>query len=355
MDKRKLIVSQNISIEKALKILNLSGSKTLLVLGRTKKALGTLSDGDLRRAILKNNGNLDEKISNIYNKNFFFLNNKNVSKLRLTEAFLKNKYDIIPVLDENGKLVNLVGWDEIFAEDESLQKKIRVPAVIMAGGMGSRLSEFTRVLPKPLLPLNDKTVVESIIKNFVDIGVNNFYFTTHYKSKLLQAFFQELNPDYNVNFTIEKKPLGTSGGLSLLRNKLKGDFFVSNCDILIDADYREMLKYHRENKNILTIICSSKNTKIPYGVCVLDESGNLKKLQEKPSINNLIVTGVYLLNSKIFNYIPHNKNQDMNNLIELLISKNLKVGVYPVSEASWSDVGQWEEYSDTLKKLTQSG
>lgn len=352
MKNQRQTISQNISIEKALKKLNLSGSKTLLVLGRNKKVLGTLSDGDLRRAILRNNGNLSEKISNIYNKNFYFIKNNDLTKKILTKAFVKNKFDIIPILDDHGNLIKLVSWEEIFNKTKKKSRKIQVPAVIMAGGMGSRLSEFTRVLPKPLLPLNDGTVVESIIQKFTEIGISNFHFTTHYKSKLLQAFFQELNPDYNVNFTIEKKPLGTSGGLSLLKQKIKGDFFVSNCDTLIDADFKQILAYHKDNKNLLTVICSSKNTKIPYGVCVIDENGDLERLQEKPSINNLIVTGVYILNSKIFDFIPHNKHQDMNTLIESVITKGLKIGVYPVSEESWSDVGQWAEYSETLRKLT---
>ena len=222
----------------------------------------------------------------------------------------------------------------------------------MAGGKGLRLNPFTKILPKPLVPLNDKTIIEHIIDKFVSFGIKNFTLTLNYKSKILKSFFKELkNTNITIKFLEEKKPLGTAGSLKLLKNKLPNNFFVSNCDVLIKADYKEIYDFHKKNKNIVTIVASTKELKIPYGVCKINKKGLLSQIDEKPSYNFLVNTGLYVINSKSLKLIPSGKRFDVNELINKIKKNKGRVGIFPINEKSWFDVGQWNEYEKTTKEI----
>ena len=160
-------------------------------------------------------------------------------------------------------------------------KKVTIPVFIMAGGLGSRLKPFTDVLPKPLIPIGNKTVIERIIDQFLAFEVNNFYISINHKSKILKAFFDELNPDYKVNFIYESKPLGTGGSLSLIEDSITNDFILANCDVIFDIDLHDLTKFHEKNSNIITIVASTKELTLPYGNLILSEDGNLKATEEK--------------------------------------------------------------------------
>ena len=209
----------------------------------------------------------------------------------------------------------------------------------MSGGKGTRLKPYTNILPKPLLQVNNKTMIENIIDGFRENGISSFFISINYKSKLIKSFFEELSPKYKVKFVEEKKPLGTAGSLYMLKKKIKNFFFVINCDTILDINFSKVLEHHKKNKNDLTVIVAVKEDVIPYGICKIDDLGKLIEINEKPKINNLINIGCYLLNKKIIQQLKQNDYLDFNELINSSINRKLKVGVYPIDESQWTDLG----------------
>ena len=220
----------------------------------------------------------------------------------------------------------------------------------MAGGKGTRLKPFTQVLPKPLVPINDKPFIQHITENFFKYGCKKFFITVNFKSKIIKAFFDELNPAYKVSFQDESKPLGTVGALSFLKNKIKKSFFVSNSDVIVKTDLEKIYKFHVDQKFDLTLVASTKEYVIPYGTCDLDKKGHLLKINEKPIFNFLVNTGLYLLKPEIIKLIPLNKKFDLPDLLKKMQKLNYTIGVFPVDSEAWLDVGEWDEYYKTRKK-----
>ena len=348
-----LKVKSDITIQKAMKALNKSATKCLLVVSDDNKLLGTLTDGDIRKAILK--GYLiSDSIQKIYNMNPTVRFNNNYSKKEIKKIFIDNNFDLIPIINDKNEVVDTLFWDSLFSKENKTKKQIlkNVKTVIMAGGQGSRLEPFTKVLPKPLIPIHDKTVIQHIIEKFTNKGVNDFIITINYKGLILKAFFQELESKYNYSFIEEKKALGTAGSLFLLRNKIRTPFFVSNCDIILDVDYGSIYNFHLENNFDITLVASAKEFTIPYGTCELKQNGLLSKINEKPKFDFLINTGLYVLSPKILDLIPKNKFYHITDLIEDAKNQGKKIGVYPIDEDSWIDTGQWTEYKQAIEKLT---
>jgi len=347
---KEIIIKSDSKVKFALEILSKTGFKSLII-ADDEKLSGTLSDGDLRKALLKGVA-VTDSISNIYNKKpFSFLKDK----FTLEEAkkvFLEQHFDLIPIVNTSNKLIDVLFWKDVFEKHKEKKfGKLDLSVVIMAGGKGTRLEPFTKVLPKPLIPINEKTVIEHIIESFVKAGAKDFYLTVNYKSILLKAFFQELKPNYSINFVDEKEPLGTAGSLYFLKNKFIKPFIVSNSDILIKLDYSNLYNFHKQNKNDITLVASTKNYIIPYGSCELDSNGNLLKITEKPSYNFLANTGLYILNPDILDLIPDNKLYHMTSLISDARKKNKKIGVFPVNEDVWIDIGQWVDYEKNISKF----
>ncbi len=226
----------------------------------------------------------------------------------------------------------------------------------MAGGKGTRLKPLTNVIPpKPLIPIGNKTIIEEIMDRFVDVGCNDFHISVNYKAETIKHYFKQLNhKDYIIDYFQEKTPpLGTAGSLFLVKNKIRTTFFVSNCDIIIDEDYSEILKYHRDNKNELTVVSALKHyPPIAYGTIETTEGGVLTKLVEKPELTFQINSGMYILEPPhLLNEIPENKFFHITQLIENIQKRNGKVGVFPISEGSWTDIGDWNEYVKITKVL----
>ena len=224
-------------------------------------------------------------------------------------------------------------------------------AVILCGGYGTRLLPITRSLPKPMVKVGKMPILEHIINRFCNIGCNNFHMTVNYKAKIINAYFEELSPTYNVNFIHEVNPLGTAGGLRVLNKKITKTFFVTNCDILIDADYSNIYEFHKNGKYDLTLVASAKEHIVPYGTCELNKDGHLKQINEKPKFDFLINTGFYILEPSVLELIPKNTFFHITSLIELLKREKRKVGVYPIDDEKWIDIGQWSEYKKAVEKL----
>ena len=349
---KNLLVKPNSNIKNALQQMSETGEKCLVVVGKKNRLLGTLSDGDLRKAILKGKFHRD-KINEFYQKKSTFLRKENFSLSQAKNVFLKKRIDVIPIVDESKKVVDVVTFENIFNKNKKNQhfKKISKTVVIMAGGKGTRLEPFTNVLPKPLVPINEKPVIEHIIEKFVEHNVTNFFITLNYKSRILRAFFQEMKPNYKLSFIEEPKPLGTAGGLGLLVGKIKKPFLVTSCDTIISINFDNLMNFHISNRNDVTLVVSSKEYIIPYGTCTLNKNGNLKNIIEKPKLDFFVNIGLYVINPNLLKLIPQNKAYDMPDLIQLVKKRKKQIGVYPVDDESWIDVGQWSEYHKAIEKL----
>jgi NDP-sugar pyrophosphorylase family protein len=241
------------------------------------------------------------------------------------------------------EIVNIVFWNDLFETSIEVES-FDLPVVIMAGGMGTRMKPITNIIPKPLIPIGEKTILEHIMDKFSSFGSSKFYLSLNYKADLIKYFIESNNLNYDINYYIESDFFGTAGSLSLMKNDLKETFFVSNCDILVDTDYSELLKYHRQEKNELTIVAALKSYHIPYGTLETGEFGKLLSIEEKPNLTYKINTGVYILEPEVLSEIPENDFFHITHLIQKLISQNRKVGVFPISENSWKDYGTWKDY-----------
>ena len=351
---KNILVLPNLSIAKAMKKLSETAEKGLVVVNKNNKLLGTLTDGDIRRKILKG-FKLNFPIQKIYNKKPSYLIEKHYKIEDLKRIFDKKNIDILPILNKKKQIIKYITRQSIFGSPRHMVKIPNTSVVIMAGGKGLRLDPFTKLLPKPLIPIDGKPIIEYIIEKFISFNLNKFILTLNYKSKILKSFFEERDKkSFSVSFLEEKKPLGTAGGLKSLYKKVTNSFFVTNCDILINTDYKEIFDFHKNNKNDITIVASAKEFEVPYGVCEITKKGLLSSIKEKPVYNFLANTGLYLINKKVLKLIPKNKNYDMNHLITNVRKKKGKIGVFPVDEKSWFDIGQWKEYHKTLKKINLS-
>jgi len=346
---KKILIPEDSSLEVALKKMTELGKKCLIV-ANEGKFIGTLSDGDARKALLAHKS-IDTPIKGIFNENAFFVLEGEFKKEDLKNVFLKKKYDLVPVIDKKNVVKDIVEWADLF-KPESVAHKRDMPVVVMAGGEGTRLSPFTNILPKPLIPLNDKTVIEKILASFTDSGFYNFFLTINFKVKILKAFFEELEPDYSIGFVEEKTPLGTAGSLHMLKEELKSTFLLTNCDVIHDLDHGDLIDFHNKNNCEITLVASAKKVIIPYGACEIDKEGFLSGIIEKPSLNYLINTGLYVIEPSVLQEIPDGKFFHITDLITKVKSKGKRVGVFPIEDGAWIDIGQWEEYRSALKQLS---
>jgi dTDP-glucose pyrophosphorylase len=348
----KNLIRSNNSLKEALKKLEETIFKCLIVVDKKNKLLGTITDGDIRRAILKG-AKFDSLLRNYYFKNSVYFKNKIGPKISnlIKKNISLNSSDLIPIVDSRKRVINVVLQEEILKTKKFKYKnKIdSVPVVIIAGGKGSRLMPHTSIIPKPLIPINDKSMIEHVIERFKNYGSKNFFVTVNYKKELLRAFFSKALKKFNIKIINEKVPLGTAGSLELLKRNLKSSFFVINCDSIISCNYVSLYQFHKKNNFALTVVVSKKNSTIPYGLCEINAKGNLININEKPKIDFLANTGLYVLDPKVLKLIPKKKSFDMNNLIEKLLKRKNKLGVFPINEDDWNDLGNW---SDLNKFIT---
>jgi len=346
---KKVLIEPEQPIKLVLKHMDLVGEKTLFVVDKENKLLGTVTDGDIRRWILKGRSLL-AGVSKVMNCNPISLT-QGVKAGKTKAIMINREIECLPIVDDEKKVIAAVWWMDLFKNKLKKLKSLKLPVVIMAGGEGARLHPFTKILPKPLMPIGDKPIIEIIINRFFDYGCKDFYLSLNYKSSIIKAYFSDFEHAYKINYILESKPLGTAGSLNFLKNKIKKTFFVSNCDILIEADYADILKFHHQKKNKITLVSSMKNFIIPYGICEIQGGGVLKNIREKPEYDFLVNTGMYVLEAEVIDDIPKNHFLNITDLINDYIKRGEKVGVYPVSEKSWMDMGQFEALQETLKKF----
>ena len=346
---RERIILPSTSLLDAMKQMDEAKVKTLFVL-RDEHFEGIITLGDIQRAII-NNIALQEPVSRILNKNKVY-GYRTESEDSIKEKMRKMRAEVMPILDEQGELADVWFWSDLFKKAELEERpKIDLPVVIMAGGKGTRLKPITNVIPKPLVPIGDKTILEVIMDQFEGIGCHKFYMSVNYKADMIKYYLSQLDHKYDIKFFMEDKPLGTIGSVSLLKGKITTPFFVSNCDSINEQDYRDVWDYHVNNHNDMTIVTMVKSFKIPYGVIETGADGLMTALKEKPEQTYQVNTGVYILNPELIDEIPQGEFFHITHLMEKVQVRGGRVGCFPVSEHSWKDMGEWPEYLKMIKVL----
>jgi len=344
------LVKQKTTVKEVMRYCSKTGQKQVFVVDKAGCLVGAISDGDIRRWILKG-GSLDETVGKVCNQAPTTITS-NYDLEEVKELLLKEKIEAIPVIDDQRRILEILTWDMVFAgKVERHREPLNIPVVIMAGGKGTRLDPFTRILPKPLIPIGDKPVLQIIMDKFAEYEVKEFFLSVNHKAKMIRSYFEDNDAKYRIHYIEEDTPMGTAGSLVLLKGRIKGTFLVANCDVIIDIDYNEVVKFHKDHGYDMTVIVSCKRYIIPYGVCEVQGNGVLKSVREKPEYDFLVNTGMYVMEPKVLELIPAQKVMDANELIDKLKKKGFSVGVFPIDEKSWIDVGQWEEYQKAVKIL----
>lgn len=350
IETKDFLVVETLSIKDAMKSLTEMGQKTLFVINKKNCLIGSLSDGDIRKWIL-DGGSLSESVIKVCNSKPKFVSEKFELKT-VRDMMVRLLIECVPVLNKQREVVEILTWENVFSGKKKKKKnKLKSQVVIMAGGQGTRLDPFTRILPKPLIPINDKPIIEIIMDKFSDYGVSDFHVSVNHKSRMIKSYFEDNNNPYRVSYLEEDKPLGTAGSLKFIKNNGKTPILVTNCDILVESDYCEMEKFHRDNNNDITMIVSCRHFVIPYGVCEIENGGTLRAINEKPVQDLLVNTGMYVLNRQVLKLIPRNIFFHITDLISKAKEMGYKVGVFPISEKSWIDIGQWEEYHKAVERM----
>jgi len=354
MIEKDIFINETVFVKDALKKLDKTAEKVLLVADEANCLLGTLTDGDIRRFVL-GGGSLENEIKDVYNKKPICFKQKDFSIDKIKEMFIENKIDLIPILDDRDRVIDFMTWDRVFSKDDkaatAIKSKIDAPVVIMAGGKSTRLEPFTKILPKPLFPIGDKPIVEIIIEEFKKQAVREFYLVLNYKSELIESYFNNIEKDYKVQYIREGDFWGTTGGLKLLEKEISDCFIVSNCDVIVKANFEEVIDFHKKQGASLTVLSSFQHYNIPYGIVKFEKEGKVTDIIEKPEYTFMVNAGVYILDRDCLKLIPKNTHFDMTDLIKSLVKNNKKVVTYPVNENDYMDIGQWEEYKKAVEKL----
>lgn len=340
-----MYIEENKTILDAMHKLDKNAKKILFV-QNDGILLASVTDGDIRRKILSD-GNLNLPIKYVANYQPKYLYEEQVGLAMQTMR--EYGIDAIPIVDKNHIVKKIIFLNNFNLEYGFFDRNI--PIVIMAGGQGTRLSPYTNVLPKPLIPIGDYPISEHIINLFCKYGCKEFYMIINYKRNMIKAYFDELKKDYSLDFITEEKTLGTGGGISLLKTKIKSTFILTNCDILINDDLSKAYKQHVESGNTITVVCSLKNFTIPYGVVNIKENGLIESIQEKPKMSFFTNTGCYFVEPEIIEELEYNEPIDFPDIIKKYIIQGKKIGLYPISGEAWLDMGQLDELEKMKVRL----
>ena len=348
-DLKKFTAYPTIKVVDAMEKIEKNLKGILFIINDKGELIGTVTDGDIRRHIVKT-GNLQAEISVVMNKKPRALYSTSVGNYH--EFLVKNHIRIAPVLTPDNVVCDMVTIDDSVEIRKKHSMSLKdVPLVIMAGGKGTRLYPYTRVLPKPLIPIGDVPIMERIIDRFREYGIEELWVTLNYKRGMIKSYFAELDPPYQLNYVVEDKPLGTAGSLHLIKEKFDKPIIVTNCDVLIDADYEDLYRYHLESGNELTMVTALKNVVVPYGVVHSKENGIITSMEEKPKLSYFVNTGMYILNAELLSEIPEDTFYHMTDLTEHLLQNNRQVGMYPISGDCFLDMGEFEEMHRMEEKL----
>ncbi len=339
------IANEKASLSEAMQLIDKNTHGIVFISDEKGSLIASLTDGDVRRYLLSG-GVMNCRAIDAANKT----PKSALSQKEAKKIFHKRDYVVIPIVDKKGKIVDL--YTGAPKEHKLFRESLKIPVVINAGGKGSRLYPLTKVLPKPLIPVGDLPILELIMKSYLYNGCDDFHVIVNYKKELIKTYFRENETQYNIRWYDENEPLGTGGGLSLLKKEIHETFFFANCDVLLDSNYAEILKFHKENHNVITMVCAYKNFNIPYGVVEIGKDGVIQEMKEKPLISYLTNTGIYVVEPEVLDDIQNNVSIGFPDIIEFERSKGRKTAVYPVRGNDWMDMGQFPELEKMRNRLS---
>lgn len=331
-----ICIASGVSIEDTMKIIEYGNVKIALVVNKDNQLLGTISDGDIRRGLLKGSS-INDSINNIYNTNPVTVragSNKDVLKDLCSKCAINQ----IPILDQEDRIVDLFILDYVYKKREYKNQ-----VVLMVGGLGTRLRPLTENIPKPMLKVGDRPILQTIVEGFVKSGFYNITMCLGYKSGVIQSFFEDGSMfGANIDYIVEEKRMGTAGALTLLQKKIDGPFFVMNGDLLTNVNYENMLDFHTSNRSKATMCVREYDIEVPYGVVKINQE-KITSIEEKPVHSFFVNAGIYLLEPLCIDMIPNNKFYDMPLLFEDLILNNYHTVSFPLKEY-WIDIGKRADF-----------
>ena len=341
----KATLKQDNTMEMAIKILNQESLRIVMVVDQDERLVGTITDGDIRRGLIQQLS-LDAELSE------FMFRNPTVASLKDSKSSIlaiMKKLDLlqIPIIDDDRKVVGLETLQHLLEKN-----RFNNPILLMAGGFGKRLTPITNDIPKPLLKVGAKPILENIIEEFIDAGFHNFYISTHYKADMVQEYFGD-GSDWGVSiqYVYEEKPLGTAGSLGLLPSDLpKLPILVMNGDLLTKLDFEKLLNFHLREGADVTMCVREYDFQVPYGV-INNDGKYVTSIEEKPTHRFFINAGIYVLNPSILDSIDGKSYLDMPQLLERKIKDSNKVNMFPVHEY-WLDIGQTEQLLQAQKDVS---
>lgn len=335
-------ISPEISVKDAMKAID-NSDQQIVFITKNNKVIASLTDGDVRRFLLRG-GKLSDTVIDAGNMNPLCAK----SQLEAAKLYHEKNYIGIPILNDNEELIDIYFGKRNHGERLA---QLDIPVVINAGGKGTRLEPYTKILPKPLIPVGELPIIEHIMQRFIEYGCEQFSMIVNYKKELIKAYFAENEQQYNLSWYDEDKPLGTGGGLCYLKGRIDSTFFFTNCDNLLLSNYESMLRFHRENNNVITMVCAYKNIQIPYGVIDMGVNGTIEGMREKPELSFLTNTGIYIVEPEVLDEIEYNIPIGFPDIIEKVRNQGKKVAIYPVSEYDWLDMGQQSELERMRERL----
>ena len=331
------IVDVSSSIDEALQKLNNNKFKILFVCEKGVLK-GSLSDGDIRRCLISNKNEIE--IKDTMNKKPFFIQ-KDKNQYDLRKSIVNKNVFIVPVLDENHKIIKII--------DLRVDRYFPVDVVIMAGGRGQRLSPLTNNLPKPLIPINGKPIIDYNFDNLLKLGVNSFFISINYLKEMVKEHFRKKQINKKVKFVEEDSPLGTFGSISLIENFEYDNILVVNSDILTNVDFQLFYEKFLESKCDIGLISIEYSSEIPYAILV-EKDLKLLDFKEKPSYNYLINTGIYLLNKRAISKIPKNKFYNATDLLKDFLSSKNEIYIHKV-KSYWRDIGKIDDLNKAKNEV----
>ena len=344
---KTMLINENMTIEDAMKVINQGISKTVFLVSNYVLR-GSMTDGDVRRHLLRG-GLLTENVCKIVNyKPKFFKENDCVN---YQKYMIENELTAVPIVDQQMKIVRI---ERLKRKEEAVRRiEENIPVIIMAGGLGTRLKPYTEIIPKPLIPIGSKTILERIFDKFEEYGCKKKYVIINYKKKLIEAYFNEDSEYSELYFIEEPSFLGTAGGIKYTKDVCEEVFFMTNCDVVVDADYYSIWEEHRKKGNIITMVLANKKYCVPYGTVDISDSGNVTCLREKPRIEYKVNTGMYLCNSKLLDYIDDSEKIDMPDLIQRCINAGERIGQVTIDGSDWYDMGEPEQLEKMKKRYEE--
>ncbi len=345
-DLEKYIIRTEDTILNALEGMNKNGVGTVFICDMHDIFYGTITDGDVRRYLV-NGGDIHENVMLIVNRSPYIVHNVKDKSVDYQKIMQEKIIKAIPVINNKRMLIDFISVMDNFRKIDPIE----VPVVIMAGGMGTRLQPYTDILPKPLIPIGNMTIVERIMESFIKNGSSKFFMILNYKKEFIKTYFHDKKDRYDIDFVEERTYSGTAGGLALLKGKIKDTFIMTNCDILIDESYKQFVNHHKASENIITLVGAKKCMQLPYGIMNLDLDGNIISMEEKPKYEFVTNTGFYIIEPKFLDLVPPNTFIHMPDLIKTCIDKGYKAGAYQIEEDKWFDMGQLDELEKMKRRF----